>query len=275
MIINYNVEKINRVLEDFYKSTGIYMVLFKDDFSCVGNRDYWENNHYCRAVQNTDCGENACLISDLSLLDRCRKSRKAEMHICHAGLVDVALPVLYDDVIIGYVMFGQMKTHTDFASVKKYISGIGLDTAKMQKLYAAIPVYDSDKLSSVSNIAQMLVKYILLENLMKPDFDEKMQNAVSFIDANLDKELSFRTISKNINVSKSVLYKRFRDCFNCTVSEYINAKRVEKSIEYLTKTDLSVEEVAQRSGFSDASYYGKVFKRLKGCTPSSYRKSRE
>jgi len=273
MIVNYDIRKISQTLQDFYNATGIYMDLFKDDFSAVGKLSHWANNRYCESVLCTAEGKKACLSSDRSLLEKCKKSRRTEMHICHAGLIDAAVPILYDDVIIGYIIFGQIKTSTDFSALENYLSKLGLDTAVMKKYHAELPFYESDKIQSISNIASMLVKHILLENMLRPDFDESIQKAVSYINDHLEKDLSVREIARNINISKSVLYRRFHTCFNCTVSEYINTKRVDRSIELLTKTDLSIEEISQKTGFSSASYYSKIFKKEKGVSPLQYKKT--
>lgn len=272
MVISYDIEKINSTLEDFYKATDINMSLLKADFSFVGGRTHRENNRYCEAIQNTPKGKNECRFSDIRLLEKCRDTKKAQMHICHAGLIDAAAPILYNDVIIGYIIFGEMKADIPFPDYKEYISKLGLDTKEMEKIYNAIFAFNSEKIQSVSNIASMLAKHLLLENMLKPDFDENMQKAVAFINENLCDDLSIRNISKNINVSKSVLYRRFHTCFNCTVSEYINTRRVEKSIELLSRTDLSIEEISQKVGFASASYYSKIFKKEKGVSPLNYKK---
>ncbi len=272
MVVNYDIQKINSVLQDFYNATGINMDLLKADFSYI-SCNHRGNDYYCQAVKHTEAGKKACPLSDACLLERCKKSKQPEMHICHAGLIDVAVPILYDDVIIGYIIFGQMKADTDFSAFETYIANLGLDTLKMKEYYTEIPFFNSEKIQSVSNIVSMLVKHILLENMLKPDFDANMQKAVAFINENLENDLSIRNISKSINVSKSVLYKRFHACFQCTISEYINTKRVEKSIELLAKTDLSIEEISQKVGFSSTSYYSKTFKKQKGMAPLKYKKT--
>lgn len=272
MVISYDIDKINAALEDFYKATDINMNLLKADFSFVGGRSHRENNRYCEAIQNTPKGKKECRFSDIRLLKKCRETKKPQMHICPAGLIDAAAPIFYNDVIIGYIIFGEMKADIPFSDYKEYLSSLGLDTEEMEKNYNAIFAFNSKKIQSVSNIASMLAKHLLLENMLKPDFDENMQKAVAFINENLCDDLSIRNISKNINVSKSVLYKRFHACFNCTVSEYINTRRVEKSIELLMRTDLSIEEISQKVGFASASYYSKIFKKEKGISPLNYKK---
>ncbi len=272
MVINYDTEKINALMEDFYHATDINMNLLKADFSYVGGREHRENNCYCIAVQSTETGAKGCKCSDERLLKECRRTKKMQMHICHAGLCDVAAPLLYDDVIIGYIIFGEMKADTDFSEFKGYISSLGLDVAEMEKYYADILPFEESKIQSISNIASMLGKYILFENMLRLDFNRSIQKAVAFINENLSEDLSIRNISQNIHVSKSVLYKSFRGCFHCTVGEYINARRVEKSMEMLKKTNLSIEEISQKVGFASASYYSKIFKKIKGEPPLKYKK---
>ncbi len=272
MIINYDIKKINAALEDFYKATDINIDLLKADFSFVSGRSHRKNTGYCYCVQNTNAGKVACHQSDIELLEKCRETKKIQMHICHAGLIDAAAPILYNDVIIGYIIFGEMRANTDFSKIKSYLTSLGLDSDEMEKYYDAIPLFEPDRIQSVSNIMIMLTKYLLLENMLKPHFDERIQRVIAYINENLTEELSIQKISKNTNVSKSVLYERFHETFNCTVSEYISEKRIELSCDFLIKTDLSVEYIAQKVGFSGASYYGKIFKRLKGTTPLKYRK---
>jgi len=273
MVVNYDMKKINQVMQDFYNSTGINMVLLRDDFSYVGNRNHWESNCYCKTIQNTKQGNNSCELSDLELLKKCKTTKKAQMHVCHAGLVDVALPIIYNDTIIGYIIFGQMKSEIKFNQIEEYITSLGIKKEEMLEFYNKIPKYDSDKIASISNIATMLVKYILLENLLRPYVDDRIQSAVSYIEKNLEKDLSIQKISKNVNISKSVLYKYFHNYFNCTISEYINKKRIEKIVEYLRKTNLSIEEISQKVGFSSMSYFGKIFRQQKNMSPLKYKKT--
>ncbi len=195
------------------------------------------------------------------------------MHICHAGLIDVAAPILYGDEIIAYIIFGQMRTDTDFSAVSAYVEKLGLEKSKMEKLYSEISAFDTGHIESISNIAAMVAKHILLENMLTPDYDKTIQPAIMFIEENFHKPLTIQEICRESSLSKSVLYRRFKSSFDCTVSQYINSKRIEKSLEFLTKTDMSVDEISQKVGFTSGSYFSKAFKKEKGISPMSYRKN--
>ncbi len=275
MLINYDTIKINAALQDFFNATGIYMDMLKADFTSVSNRLNWADNRYCKCVQDTPEGKKACRASDLNLLRRCQEEKTLQIHTCHAGLTDVVVPILYDDTILGYILFGQIKTDTDFSMLQSYITSLGLDAGEMQKLYQAIPLYTNEKIQSISNIATMLVKHILLENLLRPDYDESVQKAVSYIHEHLDQTLSIRALSRGAGVSKSVLYKKFHACFQCTVSQYIHLKRVERAAELLKAGAMSVEEIGRKLGFTSTSYFSKIFKKHMGMSPLNYKKSKQ
>lgn len=55
---------------------------------------------------------------------------------------------------------------------------------------------------------------------------------------------------------------------------YVLARRVGRARELLTRTDLSMPEVAARSGFANQSHMGRSLRRLLGTTPSALRRSR-
>lgn len=56
-------------------------------------------------------------------------------------------------------------------------------------------------------------------------------------------------------------------------SEYLNRVRVDKAAELLQATDLAIADISVQVGYSDHSYFTKVFKKLKGMSPSQFRKS--
>ena len=272
-MISYNTDKLDRLLRDFFNATGINMDFYTEDFTSVSGSTNREKIEYCKRIHATVEGNRQCIASDEQLLRRCKETKTYQKHICHAGLTDVAVPIIHQENIMGYVIFGQIRTDSDFSLVKKYISSLGLDTDEMESRYAEIPVFDRGKIESILNIATVLAKHIMLENMLMPDYDRVLDSAVNYIGNNLQGQLSVYGIAKAVNSSKSVLYSRFRSAFGCTVSEYINSKRVERSTELLRTTDLTIEEISQKVGFSGASYYCKLFKKQFGISPRKYRKT--
>lgn len=271
MRIDYNVEKLKQALSCFYEATGVNIQFFTDDFTPL-RLNPQKHNHYCKSVQSCEAGKTACRLSDIALLEKAKQSKRAEFHVCHAGLMDIAIPLLYENTVLGYIILGQMKKELDFSFVCEKIQRFSLDPTQMQEQYATLYLYDENKIQSVANVAIMLTKYILLEDMIKITPNRYLERVVAFIDENLSEELSVQRIAKSVNVSKSALYKLFHAYFHCTVSGYINKKRIEKSALLLVSTDLSIEEISGAVGYANASYYAKTFKKEKGVSPLQFRK---
>ena len=258
MLIHYDVEKINLVLRDFYNATGIRIELFNDSFVPISSNQQAMCN-YCRDIQENSRNQRGCMDFDRMLLQRSRESGKTEQSICPFGLLNIVSPIRYNGMVLGYLFFGQMKTHARMTS----------------ELYAQLPLTSATKIESISHLASILIGHILTENMLGPDTDEPLQKAVAYIHANLNQNLSIRQIASQIHVSKNLLYRRFHQRFGCTIGEYINKKRVEQSLDLLANTNMTMEEISQHVGFSSASYYTRNFKKQMGTTPLKYKKEQK
>jgi AraC-like DNA-binding protein/ligand-binding sensor protein len=275
--IDYDKNKIKTALGQFTKATGINAVFIKKDFSQLEpdiKRQLFFAHNYCNSIQSTEKGRLSCQRSDEILLLRCAKSRKPETHICHAGLVDVAVPLIYHAEIIGYLVLGQMREETAFSCLESYLRSLSLDLEVMKKQYDELTVFDPLKIESIVSIAEMLAKYLLFENSLRPSFGYGVQEAVDYINSNLKEKMTINKISHESGLSKNTLYRGFMKEFGMTIGEYITEKRIEKAEKLLLETDLSVEEIAFETGFSGSAYFGANFKKARGISPLKFRKTR-
>jgi len=274
MQIEYDVEKINRILNDFYNATRIN-IRFVEPNSMSAVCKLSVSNPYCRAIQATADGLNGCRMSDRCLFDKCRTARQSEIHVCHAGLMDAAIPILLEDTIAGYLIMGPMKQNAEFSAAAELIRRYPLNSDDMRCHYDSLPLYDPETIRSIANIALMLTRYILTENMLKPYSSRITEQAVEYIEENLSRRITVHELETTLHLSKSMLYKLFRERFGCTVSEYVNRRRVERSLHFLLNSDMSMEEISQHVGFSDSAYFGKQFKKEKGISPLQFRKQKE
>ena len=72
-------------------------------------------------------------------------------------------------------------------------------------------------------------------------------------------------------MSDTYFRKLFYKVFNTTPLSYINSLRIERAKALLSELNSTVDQVAQKSGFSDAKYFSTVFKKFVGVPPSKYR----
>jgi AraC family transcriptional regulator len=67
------------------------------------------------------------------------------------------------------------------------------------------------------------------------------------------------------------LAQSFKRWFNCTVGEFVRDLRLHDACRALEQSDASLADIAAAAGFTDQSHLCRVFRRLKGTSPSKYR----
>ena len=105
-----------------------------------------------------------------------------------------------------------------------------------------------------------------------PARQERLQTMLAYIQQNYEKKLSLEDIAGAAFVGKRECLRCFQSCMGKTPFAYLLEYRVEVSKRLLRETKVSVMEVASRTGFSSAAYYGKIFRRVCGMTPGEYRR---
>lgn len=101
---------------------------------------------------------------------------------------------------------------------------------------------------------------------------EKLRPALEYIHENLDKVPSIEEMSQLSGMSPSYFSRTFRKTMDENFVSYVNRIKVEKAVEMLKTGNKSINTIAEMLGYTDASYFIKVFKRYTGTTPLAFRR---
>ena len=268
MRIEYDINRLQSVLTDFYHITKLKISILDTKFQTIASV---ENPQlcFCSTIQSFDNCEG-CMKSDALLLKECSESRQIAIRVCHAGLTNAALPVLLSNEIIGFVIMGQVRETEDFDSIKHLLPPHS-DYTKLIEGYQMLTHYNRSQLESAARTVAMLTISILTENMIKLEAEELAERATSYIKENLCQDLSIETLCKKMNTSKNLLYKSFKSKHDCTVNDYITNCRIDSAKKLLYSGSLSIREISEKIGFDDSAYFCRLFKRHAGCTPLQYR----
>ena len=100
---------------------------------------------------------------------------------------------------------------------------------------------------------------------------ELVDNVISYIKNHYTEELSLPTIAGEFFVAPTYLSKKFKEKRNCTVMQFLESVRLKEAALLLKRTDYSVTEVAQMTGYNDSNYFARAFKKIYKITPLEYR----
>jgi AraC-like DNA-binding protein len=101
---------------------------------------------------------------------------------------------------------------------------------------------------------------------------QEISNSQKYIRDNIRGYMSLDNLAKSAGLSKNFYCKVFKSIVGMTAFEYINQERVRLARLYLLTGYLPIEEIMALCGFSDSSYFYRLFKRYTGDTPLQYRK---
>lgn len=102
---------------------------------------------------------------------------------------------------------------------------------------------------------------------------QPVQNAIDYIEDHLSEPLELQHIAGVAFMSVPNLYRAFYALTGHPIKVYIRKRRISLSSWYLRYTDKPIIDIAIECGFDSYQTFTKIFKKLVGMTPGSYRKS--
>lgn len=144
------------------------------------------------------------------------------------------------------------------------------------KEYILKPVRSSDLLQMVNRAADEL--FGPWEGIEIEPAEEKnpfVELAREYIEEHYYENIMLADVAQKVSISAGYLSTLFQKQLSKGFVDYLNEIRIEHACTYLQQNYLKTYEIAYRVGFKDEKYFSKVFKKIKGQSPSEYRKSHQ
>lgn len=98
--------------------------------------------------------------------------------------------------------------------------------------------------------------------------------AMEYMNENFSRDITLEELAASSGVSLQHFCRVFRAQTGMRPMEYLARRRVSEAKRLLCCTDISVSEIARLTGYSTPTYFGTVFRRYEGISPSDYRRAR-
>lgn len=103
------------------------------------------------------------------------------------------------------------------------------------------------------------------------EYIDKFVSITDYIKQHCNEDISLEDISEMSGFSKFHFSRLFKEFTGASYYKYLNQKRIEFAEQLLLDPEVNVTEVAVRSGFNSISAFIRMFKQIKGCTPTEFR----
>jgi len=278
--------KITEAIKSFEKLFGCRISLhdysgsFRDK---PGMREYLSHfNPFCDYVKHRNIKNlKLCVAMDAEILRKHFSENPVPVFkICHAGVLELCVPVLSGTKLIGAMFAGPFHPPGDcyFRSDILRQKTLPAKSGHFEKLALAnLKKIKVESFSELLNIALLLSAYIgnsvAIQNQPLSTYGPDKKILLFFEKEFAAKDVSLEKLASFLNLGLSRTSQLLRKHFNKTFSELLMEKRMDCARYLLKETFLRTEDIARTSGFSDSSYFFRVFKsRNLGVTPSQYRK---
>lgn len=119
-------------------------------------------------------------------------------------------------------------------------------------------------------------EYTLLNDTGKRyDFNQKDQFRLSkvyqFVEQNYQKAIEIQDVASVASLTVPAFCNYFKKVTNQTFTDFVNEYRINKATNMLTQGE-TVADACFKSGFNNVSYFGRVFRNMKGRSPSEFGK---
>ena len=117
----------------------------------------------------------------------------------------------------------------------------------------------------------------ILRRFMKPsapDSSDYVNQIIQYIQSHIDENIRRCDVASAVYLTPDYVTKIFKEKMNMTLKDYILREKINIARDRLRTTNLSIEEIALRGGFTNFSYFSQIYKKYTGITPNKERKNK-
>lgn len=267
-MLELNRENLYRVLRDFYTLTKIRIALFDSDFHELLSYPA-ERRGFCAGLRSDLAEDARCRASDRRGCEKCAESHEPTIYRCHAGLTEAVVPILDQNGVIGYIMFGQIIPEDSEKQTRRHLAS---KYPALSKDISQIAVKPDMELSAAATILQALTAYVINNGWVIPGKSEFIRQLDQYIKDNLTRSITANDLCSEFHLTRSRMYALSSAYLGCGLAEYVRVKRILYAKQMLAETDTTIGNIAAALGFSDYNHFSRVFKKSCGISAREYRR---
>lgn len=142
--------------------------------------------------------------------------------------------------------------------------------------YLVQPLIESEALNSIHRAIISLNQVSLLNHRSEdalPTQNETVLPMIQYIHSNYQDELNLDSLADFMHLNKNYICQLFKKEVGMTYIAYLNQYRVEQSKILLRNSDKQLAEISEDVGYTDPTYFSRIFKKLTEISPNKYRQT--
>ncbi|MDO9464262.1 MAG: PocR ligand-binding domain-containing protein [bacterium] len=177
----------------FYKATGMTISFIIGRRG--GDMDFFpksERSNFCKIIHSTPQGKARCFLSDSEAIQIAFKNKKPHIYECHGGLVNVAVPIIMQNKLLGSILSGQIvakkPTNMSFLSVKEKTKELRINYDKLKEAYKKVKIVPREKVDIVVKLLFLIANFIVEKESVIVLQKELIHQQKKIVEANKERE---------------------------------------------------------------------------------------
>lgn len=265
------------------KLTGLVMALNSPtDGTIVHMFRNAEQNPVCRLIRKTRAGCDRCGASDRTYHAQAVKTGTTCLYTCHAGFLDIAVPVFVDGRHVTTISSGQIAPgpHSDagFRRLRKRLDWLDVPDHRLRAAYNAAPYLPRRQITYIMQLLELFARQLCESSRRIRWLEAQMERpeikrARGYVERQFaDPALCLREVSRHAGLSPAHFSKVFHRVTGVNFARYVQVRRVAEAKQLLKGTERTVTDICFACGFSSLTHFNRVFRLLERCSPSRYRR---
>lgn len=247
----------------------------------------FHHSNFCSAVKTTSKGLQLCLECKGYCLKKASKSNSFFTGRCYMGITEIIRPVFINNKPACIIHLGNLLLKQDKEEIikraKKYSSIIGVPEELLLRNLETLDMIDDSDLQKYMGVIDLIHQSIIFaytatyKQLKFKDKEETkstnyiLQSVLENVDRYYSLDIKLQHLARQYYINPNYLRNLFKKEMGTNFVDYLNRFRIEKACDLFSTGD-SIINISTQVGFNNVTYFNKLFKKYKGCSPTQYRK---
>lgn len=230
------------------------------------------SDDYCSLIQTNLQIRYRCLQQDRMICQQCKEQGQQLVYTCHGGLTEAVIPIELSGSLVCYALIGQFRTSASIPqSIAQPWLEHGFEFSVLEDAFLKRPLYDTTMLERMFDLFRVSLSLLIETNSLKlrqPDLIEKI---LMYIDAHIGQALTISEVAQEVNRSASSITHTLKAQIGLSFQQLLINKRL-ANFEHIILGDPTqqIQQVASASGYEDALYFSRLYKKHRGQSPSQF-----
>lgn len=260
--------------------TGLCVVLVDPPYKRNKTVTRRRESPLCRLIQGHPEGGVRCKRCDQRNLMRAAKGGRAVCYPCHAGLIDLAIPIFAEGRHVATISSGQIlpapHSEAGFQNFCRRNPYLKLPRRTLRQAYYRAPYMERRRIRAALRLLTYFAEHLCrvglrIRELSRRSERPEMHAAKQYVCARLRESLSLAEVAAHVHLSPSYFSDLFHRSEGVNFVAYVQQQRIREACAQLESTRSTITEIAFGCGFNNLTHFNRVFRKFQDCSPRQYR----